>query len=67
MADFTLEEIVKFSKAHKVTPVERRAQRISLMMGLRSAKSTMTREEVSVLLDNIEGRDPKSENIKENK
>jgi len=67
MADFTLEEIVKFSKAHKVTPVERRAQRISLMMGLRSAKSTMTREEVSVLLDNIEGRDPKSENTKENK
>ena len=67
MADFTLEEIVKFSRAHKVTPVERRAQRISLMMGLRSAKSTMTREEVSVLLDNIEGRDPKSENIKENK
>ena len=67
MADFTLEEIVKFSRAHKVTPVERRAQRISLMMGLRSAKSTMTREEVSVLLDTIEGRDPKSENIKENK
>ena len=64
MADFTLEEIVKFSKAHKVTPVERRAQRISLMMGLRSEKSTMTREEISILLDNIEGRDPKSENIK---
>jgi hypothetical protein len=67
MADFTLEEIVKFSKAHKVTPVERRAQRISLMMGLRSEKSTMTREEISILLDNIEGRDPKSENIKVSK
>lgn len=67
MADFTLEEIVKFSKAHKVTPVERRAQRISLMMGLRSEKSTMTREEVSILLDNIEGRDPKSENTKVSK
>jgi hypothetical protein len=67
MADFTLEEIVKFSKAHKVTPVERRAQRISLMMGLRSERSTMTREEVSILLDNIEGRDPKSENIKVSK
>ena len=67
MADFTLEEIVKFSKAHKVTPVERRAQRISLMMGLRSEKSTTTREEISILLDNIEGRDPKSENIKVSK
>lgn len=67
MADFTLEEIVKFSKAHKVTPVERRAQRISLMMGLRSEKSTMTREEISILLDNIEGRDPKSENTKVSK
>ena len=67
MADFTLEEIVKFSKAHQVTLVERRAQRISLMMGLRSTKSTMTREEISILLDTIEGRDPKSENIKENK
>ena len=67
MADFTLEEIVKFSKAHKVTPVERRAQIISLMMGLRSEKSTMTREEISILLDNIEGRDPKSENTKASK
>lgn len=67
MADFTLEEIVKFSKAHKVTPVERRAQRISLMMGLRSERSTMTREEVSILLDNIEGRDPKSGNTKVSK
>ena len=67
MADFTLEEIVKFSKAHKVTPVGRRAQRISLMMGLRSEKSTTTREEISILLDNIEGRDPKSENTKVSK
>ena len=67
MADFTLEEIVKFSKAHKVTPSERRAQRISLMMGLRSEKSTMTREEASVILDSIEGRDPKSKSINESK
>ena len=67
MGDFTLEEIVRFSKAHKVTPAERRAQRISLMMGLRSKKSTVTREEVSVLLDNIEGRDARYESIKEKK
>ena len=56
MRNYTLEEIVKLSKSHKPTPGERRAQRISLMMGLRSNSSTVTREEVSIILDNIEGR-----------
>ena len=51
----TLQEIAEISKAHKQTPDERRAQRISLMMGLRSNASKITREQVSNILDSIEG------------
>ena len=67
MADFTLEEIVKFSKSHRVSPAERRAQRVSLMMGLRSNKSTVTREEISHFLDHIEGRETNSDRTEEKK
>jgi hypothetical protein len=52
----TLEQIAEKARKHVVTPVERRAQRISLMMGLRSKNSTVTREEVASFLDETEGR-----------
>jgi hypothetical protein len=53
----TLEQIAEKAKKHVVTPAERRAQRISLMMGLRSKNSTVTREEVASFLDENEGRE----------
>jgi hypothetical protein len=54
----TLEQIAKLAREHKVTPDERRAQRVSLIMGLRSEKSTLTREKVSDYLNQIEGHGP---------
>ena len=55
MATLTLDQIVEKARAHKVTADERRAQRISLIMGLRSKNSTLTREEVASFLDQNEG------------
>jgi hypothetical protein len=55
MARLTLEEIAKRAKAHKQTPHERRAQRVSLIMGVRSKNSTLSREKVESLLDELEG------------
>ena len=57
MATLTLEQIAEKARNHKVTPAERRAQRVSLIMGLRSKNSTLTRDEVSSFLDQNEGRD----------
>jgi hypothetical protein len=57
MAVKTLDEIKDIAQTHKVTPSERRAQRVSLIMGLRSEKSTLTRDEVSGLLDSLEGHE----------
>jgi hypothetical protein len=57
MSALTLAEIAEMAKAHKMTPAERRAQRVSLIMGLRSKNSTMTHEQVSSTLDEIEGRE----------
>lgn len=54
----TLEQIAEKARKHTVTPAERRAQRISLMMGLQSKTSTVTREEVASFLDENEGREP---------
>jgi hypothetical protein len=58
MAMLTLEQIAEKARNHRVTPAERRAQRVSLIMGLRSKNSTVTREEVSSFLDQNEGREP---------
>ncbi|MCG8434644.1 MAG: hypothetical protein MJA83_11495 [Gammaproteobacteria bacterium] len=55
MPALTLEEIAEKARAHKATPSERRAQRISLIMGLRSKDSSLTREEVEHFLDEYEG------------
>lgn len=55
MPTLTLDQIVEKARKHRVTPEERRAQRISLIMGLRSKNSTLTREEVASFLDSNEG------------
>lgn len=57
----TLEQIAEKARRHVVTPSERRAQRVSLMMGLRSKNSTVTREEVENFLDENEGRETTTE------
>jgi hypothetical protein len=57
MATLTLEQIAEKAKNHRVTPAERRAQRVSLIMGLRSKNSTLTRDEVSSFLDQNEGHE----------
>ena len=57
MPSLSLAQIAEIAKAHKMTPAERRAQRVSLIMGLRSKNSTVTREQVSSTLDAIEGRE----------
>jgi hypothetical protein len=55
----TLEEIAKRAREHTLTPSERRAQRVSLMMGLQSKNSCWTREEVESFLDQNEGHETK--------
>lgn len=57
MASLTLNQIIDIARSHKVTPSERRAQRVSLMMGLRPKNSTVTREQASSVLDSIEGHE----------
>ncbi|WP_439373498.1 hypothetical protein [Bradyrhizobium sp. DASA03120] len=57
MATLTLEQIAEKARNHRVTPAERKAQRVSLIMGLRSRNSTLTRDEVSSFLDQNEGHE----------
>ena len=57
MGMLTLEQIAEKARNHRVTPAERRAQRVSLIMGLRSKHSTLTRDEVSSFLDQNEGHE----------
>jgi hypothetical protein len=57
MATLTLEQIAEKARNHRVTPSERKAQRVSLIMGLRSKNSTLTRDEVSSFLDQNEGHE----------
>jgi len=52
-----LDALVARARDHRMSPNERRAQRVSLIMGLRGEKSTLTRESVEVILDDVEGRD----------
>jgi len=49
------DDLVARARAHKMTPVERRAQRVSLVMGLRGRDSTLTKEKVETLLEEFEG------------
>lgn len=50
-----LSELVARARNHKMTPTERRAQRVSLVYGLRGHTSTLTKEKVETMLDEIEG------------
>lgn len=58
MPTLTLQEIAKKAREHVISPEEKRAQRLSMIMGLRSKSSTLTRDEVASMLDQIEGHDP---------
>lgn len=53
----TLEQLVERARHHKMTPNERRQQRVSMIMGLRGRSSTLTMEKVEEVLDEVEGRD----------
>lgn len=55
MQTMTLDQMVDKARDHKMAPAERRAQRASLIMGLRGHRSTLTREKVEDLLEEIEG------------
>lgn len=50
-----LDDLIARARAHKMTPTERREQRVSMVMGLRGHTSTLTRDEVETLLDEFEG------------
>jgi len=50
-----LQELAARARAHRMTPVERRAQRASLVMGLRGHQSTLTKDKVEDLLEEFEG------------
>lgn len=50
-----LDELVERARHHKMTPAERRAQRVSLILGLRGNESLLTKERVEEILDNNEG------------
>lgn len=52
-----LDELLAKARAHKMTPAERRAQRISLIMGLRGKNSTLSREKVEEFVEEREGHD----------
>ena len=53
----TLEEIKIKVATYQMPPAEKRAQRVSLILGLRSNESKLTPEAVLEMLDGIEGHD----------
>lgn len=50
-------ELFNMARSHRMTPAERREQRVSMIMGLRGSTSTLTREKVEEVLDEVEGHD----------
>jgi poly-beta-hydroxyalkanoate depolymerase len=60
----SLDRLVARAKAHKMTPSEKRNQRVSMIMGLKGHKSTLTREQVEELMEEHEGHEtgPSPEN-----
>jgi hypothetical protein len=56
-----LDDLVARARSHKMTPAEKRAQRVSLIMGLRAKRSTLTREKVAEILENTEGSETPSD------
>lgn len=51
----SLSALVDRARAYKMTPTEKRDQRVSLVYGLRGHSSTLTKEKVATMLDEIEG------------
>ncbi len=51
----TTAEMIARARAHKMSPEERRDQRVSLVMGMRGKSSTLTREKVTTILAEVEG------------
>ncbi len=51
----TTQELIERARRHKMTPAEKRRQRISLVMGMRGRSSTLTREKVTTILSEVEG------------
>ena len=51
----TTADMIAKARAYKMSPTERRTQRVSLVMGMRGKSSTLTREKVTTILDDIEG------------
>lgn len=51
----TTAELIERARSHKMTPDERRDQRVSLVMGMRGDSSTLTREKVTNILTTVEG------------
>ncbi len=54
-APLTLDQIREKALGHTVTPDEKRAQRLSLITGVLSHRTTLSREKVETLLNQIEG------------
>jgi len=57
MTTLTLDEIREFATKHAVSPQEKRAQRVSMITGMLSKKSTLTKDKVESLLNQLEGHD----------
>lgn len=57
LAQIPTEELFAMARGHKMTPAERRSQRVSMIMGLRGSTSTLTSEKVEEVLDEVEGHD----------
>lgn len=55
MERLTTPDVIARAKAHKMSPQERRDQRVSLVMGMRGDHSTLTREKVATILTETEG------------
>lgn len=55
MATLTLEEIKRAAREHTITPAERRAQRVSLISGVLAKDTTLTRDKVESMLNQMEG------------
>jgi hypothetical protein len=47
--------MIERARAHKMTPEQKRRQRVSLVMGMRGDSSTLTREKVTTILEEVEG------------
>ena len=50
-----LNELIERARDYKMSPTEKRAQRVSMVMGLRGHRSTLTKEKVTTILAEIEG------------